>query len=262
MPVDSNGNVTRPPSPIPVSGQNADAPQVNVPVNDIYAILNLVPFLDGRKPFRGPIPMNGYQVKGAANATDPQDCVTLSQVQAMIASIVSIPTGAIMFMAGASVPTGWLVMNGQAVSRSTYAGLYAFAASSGNMAASEGVKTHGQFGPGDGSTTFTLPNLYADNGYFIRPVSSGRGIGTVQADENRNHSHTGSTGWAGAHGHIYTRPLSATIFLGQNAGSAYISAEAANTDTAPNHSHSFTTDASGGTEARPRNIAYPVLIKT
>lgn len=57
------------------------------------------------------------------------------------------PTGALTMWAGAvaSPPTGWLACNGANVSRSTYSALFAVVGTS--------------WGAGDGSTTFTLPNL-------------------------------------------------------------------------------------------------------
>ncbi len=56
-----------------------------------------------------------------------------------------IPTGAVMPFAGDNVPDGFLLCNGQAVSRKTYQGLFGII----------GVK----YGVGDGSTTFNVPNL-------------------------------------------------------------------------------------------------------
>ena len=57
---------------------------------------------------------------------------------------LSVPTG--MISAFNNVPEGWLQCNGAAVSRTTYAALFAVI----------GTK----YGSGDGSTTFNLPNLH------------------------------------------------------------------------------------------------------
>src|SRR5690606_7939865 len=73
-----------------------------------------------------------------------------------------------------------LKLDGSAISRTTYADLWAFAQTSGNLAASEGAKEAGQFGPGNGSTTFTLPDLVTGS-EFIRAVTAGRNIGTFQS---------------------------------------------------------------------------------
>jgi microcystin-dependent protein len=57
----------------------------------------------------------------------------------------AVPTGTISPYAGSAAPTGYLLCQGQSVSRSTYATLFAVC----------GVT----YGVGDGSTTFNLPNL-------------------------------------------------------------------------------------------------------
>lgn len=56
-----------------------------------------------------------------------------------------MPTGSVLAFAGSSAPAGWLLCYGQAVSRATYAGLYAVIGTT--------------YGTGDGSTTFNLPDL-------------------------------------------------------------------------------------------------------
>lgn len=80
-----------------------------------------------------------------------------------------VPTGAVfMFMASAA-PTGYLKANGATISRTTYATLF-------NVIGTT-------FGVGDGSTTFTIPDL---RGEFLRGwddsrgVDSGRAFGTAQ----------------------------------------------------------------------------------
>lgn len=261
MPVDSAGNATRPPSPIPVSGQDADAPQVNVPIDDIYSILNLLTFLDGRKSLRGNIPMNGYRATGAGNAVQPQDYVTLAQLQAAVSA--GIPTGVMQpyTISSEIPPDGWVFANGQTLSRATFSNLWAAVQGGNNLAATQEAKQHGQYGPGDGSTTFTLPNLYADGGYFIRPISSGRGIGSVQGDENKSHVHSGTANPAGGHNHSIT---GGGATLAVNPGDQIDVLRAAgslSTTSVNDHSHSLAISASGGTESRPKNIAFPVIIK-
>lgn len=59
--------------------------------------------------------------------------------------IMPIPTGALFPFAGSSAPTGFLLCAGQAVSRSTYAALFAVIGTA--------------YGSGDGSTTFNVPDL-------------------------------------------------------------------------------------------------------
>lgn len=54
-------------------------------------------------------------------------------------------TGLILMWGGAAAPTGWLLCQGQAVSRATYADLFAIIGTT--------------YGEGDGSTTFNLPDM-------------------------------------------------------------------------------------------------------
>lgn len=86
-----------------------------------------------------------------------------------------IPSGAVMYFAGRNAPTGWLKANGAAVSRTTYAALFAAIGTT--------------YGAGDGRSTFNLPDLRAE---FLRGWDDGRGIdsgrafGSAQSDAIRN----------------------------------------------------------------------------
>ena len=66
--------------------------------------------------------------------------------------------GAVQAYAQATCPTGWLPSNGSAVSRTLYASLFATIA--------------GNYGSGDGSTTFNVPDY---RGYFLRGQDAGAG---------------------------------------------------------------------------------------
>jgi microcystin-dependent protein len=75
----------------------------------------------------------------------------------------SMPVGSIMWFAGTATPTAWLPANGDAVSRTTYATLFAVIGTT--------------YGVGDGSTTFNVPSVASTTGaYYIRYTTS---IGTV-----------------------------------------------------------------------------------
>jgi microcystin-dependent protein len=74
-----------------------------------------------------------------------------------------VPAGTIVAWAGATAPAGYVLADGTAVSRTTYAALYAICGTT--------------FGVGDGSTTFNLPNstgrtVIGVNGSFVRGASS------------------------------------------------------------------------------------------
>lgn len=68
-----------------------------------------------------------------------------------IATTDIIPTGTILPFAGSTIPTGFLACNGAAVSRTTYAALFAVIGTT--------------YGVGNGSTTFNLPK--ADDNRFL-----------------------------------------------------------------------------------------------
>lgn len=93
-------------------------------------------------------------------------------------------------------PPGWFKSNGAAVSRTTYARLFA--------------RIGTFYGAGDGSTTYNLPN---DMGLSARGwdeagvYDPARAFGSVQAPANMSHSHGGSTGVAGGHTHSGTADL-------------------------------------------------------
>jgi microcystin-dependent protein len=59
--------------------------------------------------------------------------------------VSGVPAGAMMSFAGGTAPEGWLLCHGQAVGRTTYAGLFSALGTA--------------YGTGDGSTTFNLPDL-------------------------------------------------------------------------------------------------------
>lgn len=70
--------------------------------------------------------------------------VTLAKLAAAVQALL-VPTGSVSPFAGTSEPTGWLFCYGQAISRTTYAALFAAIGTT--------------YGSGDGSTTFNLPDM-------------------------------------------------------------------------------------------------------
>lgn len=161
----------------------------------------------------------------------------------------SVPSGAIMDFAMSTPPDGWLECNGAAISRTTYANLFAAIGTT--------------WGAGDGSTTFNVPNLRGtvrrswDHG---RGLDSGRAFASYQADNNKAHTHSGTTNANGNHRHSYTRPESQGFWASAIAG--YTSAGGAYTSYAGDHSHSFETNSAGGSEATMKNYAVLTCIKT
>ena len=109
--------------------------------------------IGGTKTFSKPIAgsvtgSSGSCTGNAASATKLQTARTINGIAfdgtANIMIHVTAPAGVIIPFAGTSVPTGYLLCNGAAVSRTDYANLFA---AIGTL-----------YGAGDGSTTFNLPD--------------------------------------------------------------------------------------------------------
>lgn len=174
---------------------------------------------------------------------------------AFVMEAVGNRAGAVDFFARADAPFGYLKANGAAVSRATYAALFA---AIGTL-----------HGAGDGSTTFNLPDM---RGEFPRGWDDGRGIdasrviGSLQAGQNAAHTHGATVASAGAHNHATTvaREYVEAVVNNQNAVFGDQINEGTNdlpTSTAGAHTHTVTIASSGGNESRPRNIALLACIK-
>ena len=106
----------------------------------------------------------------AADGSSGQALTTDGSGALSFATIGGVPIGAVFHFAASTAPTGFLKANGAAVSRSTYAALFAI--------------TGTTYGSGDGSTTFNVPDL---RGEFIRgwddarAVDTGRAFGSAQS---------------------------------------------------------------------------------
>lgn len=111
-----------------------------------------------------------------SNATALNKLATMSDIGGG-----GIPTGIITPYGGSTPPTGWLLCQGQAVSRDEYADLFGVIGTA--------------YGAGDGSTTFNVPDLRE-----TVPVGSGtRGsgvathdtysVGTFKDDQLQQHTH-------------------------------------------------------------------------
>lgn len=138
-----------------------------------------------------------------------------------------IPSGTIIpFSVTSSTPTGYLVCNGAAISRTSYADLFSVI---GTI-----------YGVGDGSTTFNIPDF---RGEFLRGYKSGVSaeIGVSQNSQNLAHTH-------------YVDTLA---YYGTKADTG---SGSANQNAASGQTY-YATSSSGGTEARPVNFAINWLIK-
>ena len=158
--------------------------------------------------------------------------------------------GAIVAFCFSKTPDGYLKANGAAVSRTVYRKLFDLLGTF--------------YGPGDGATTFNLPDL---RGRFIRGFEEGLGLdpgrvfGSMQSSQNLAHGHAARSDAQGEHIHGLIKSAGSNNTPGgfvspANAGNAVV-----NTEPAGRHSHTITVDPSGGNESRPVNIALNYCIK-
>jgi hypothetical protein len=82
--------------------------------------------------------------ESARIAGDASTLTSANSFATSAAAAVAIPVGTMHIFAGTVAPTGYLIANGSAVSRTTYSALFALVGTS--------------FGSGNGSSTFNLPN--------------------------------------------------------------------------------------------------------
>lgn len=138
--------------------------------------------------------------------------ISLAMIEQAVKDFLLPPPASVLMYAGSAAPTGYLLCDGTAVSRTTYAALFSII----------GI-THGS---GDGSTTFNIPDY---RGRFIRGVDGaagrdpdnasrtamntggnvGNNVGSIQGFALQQHTHFSpylnsaggpSVGWTGGNG--------------------------------------------------------------
>lgn len=194
----------------------------------------------------GPTPLVGNELV-VGNIVEVEYDGTEFQVIAGLAPpsvATGIPTGTIASFSITTPPTGWLVCDGSAVSRSTYAALFAVIGTT--------------WGNGDGSTTFNLPDT---RGYFLRGYDNGAGrdpgrvFASGQADAFQGHYHT-FTGNAGQ---------GVVAFQNGASGPGAWSGGAQSFTFTPGVTSPITDGVNGvprtAAETRPINIALNYIIK-
>lgn len=153
------------------------------------------------------------------------------------------PAGIIQAYGGITAPVGYLLCQGQAVSRT---GVYA------KLFAAIGTA----YGNGDGSTTFNVPDF---RGMFLRGMDAGSGndpdaatrtavsggnagnnVGSKQNDELKSHNHN-------------------AVIAAVTSG--YVGTNSANSSSWFNGIAPYTTTSTGGSETRPKNVYVNYIIK-
>ncbi|WLG85983.1 phage tail protein [Pseudomonas cucumis] len=164
-----------------------------------------------------------------------KDTYTKAEIEAMIAEASALPVGAMVPFPLDKIPPGFLEIDGSVKSIAVYPDLAAFLGTA--------------FNKGDeGAGNFRLPE---SRGEFLRGwdhgrgVDAGRAIGSWQADDNKAHSHT------------VTRMQAFANASGSNPAAVVV--DNGNMAVTLNFGTGF--NSSGGTEARPRNMAVMWCIK-
>lgn len=199
--------------------------------------------------------------------------LTAAQLNAQLRDnlLAVTPAGSLVAYAGAAAPSGWLMCDGAAISRTTYASLFAV--------------TSTTYGVGNGSTTFNLPDMRGRS-----PIGSGTGVGlTARAlnaqvgtethqiitSEMPSHAHTATTGNdTPDHGHHpalhYGNFLLDYAAVGGFASGGNAQGDAGRTGTTTGgatqqHTHAVTVSPAGGGGAHnnmPPVLGVNFIIKT
>ena len=169
----------------------------------------------------------------------------LAEALAQAEAVLTTPPGVVTAYAGAVAPSGWLMCDGRALSRVTYANLFSVIG--------------GQYGAGDGVNNFNIPDL---RGEFVRGNDNGRGIdpsrvlGSLQVGTVGPHQHLfPSDDMLGQLGNQLAQP-----YVDGGPGFQYD----ADSEFRGNGRQLITHEVPGaplGTETRPANISLNYIIK-
>jgi microcystin-dependent protein len=135
------------------------------------------------------------------------------------------PTGTLTQYLGTTAPTGWLLCNGNAVSRSTYSALFAV------------IST--RYGVGDGSTTFNLPDFrdkFARGAANTGSLSGSTSGADTHLHTGPSHTHTGPS-----HTHTFSGSGSATTGTNSASVPIPIPADSVSSITVAAHTHTHST---------------------
>jgi microcystin-dependent protein len=199
------------------------------------------------------------------NANFADVIAKLTALETRIA-VGAVPVGTVQAFAGdasAPIPNGFLLCNGQAVSRTTYAALFAVL----------GIA----HGGGNGTTTFNLPDY---RGRFLRARDAGAGrdpdrssrtapqpaaasagatgdaVGSVQTDAFGAHAHGVSDP-----GHFHSIQMDASNPHGWNTGGFVSSDRNSGRQVTDTKTTGISVNSAGGSETRPENAYVNYIVK-
>lgn len=201
---------------------------------------------------------NVFKTIAVPNGTDPvadgsADILTLTSDDASVTitgdedndeidfSVPHNPAGVILPYGGSNAPDGYLLCDGSEVSRSTYSDLF------------DAIGTN--YGDGDGSDTFNLPDL---RGQFLRGVDDGAGVDPNAGSRSANNSGGNTGDNVGSeqgdefeyHNHWLELSKASSDDGYTGAGNQHYDREG------------VYTGSRGGDETRPKNVYVNYIIKT
>jgi microcystin-dependent protein len=176
-----------------------------------------------------------------------------------------LPVGSVSMFAGSSAPTGWLLCNGAAVSRTTFSALFAIIGTT--------------YGAGNGSTTFNVPDMRGraaigvgqGSGLTDRALAATGGSETISSSAMPSHTHSFSatTSSDGSHQHVVQFRQGAAIGTTTEGLCANGAGSNNNGVTGPEGAHAHTVSGATGSAGSgaasgnmPPFIALNFIIKT
>ena len=167
------------------------------------------------------------------------------------------PVGTIIMYGGSSAPSGWVLCNGQALSRTTYSSLFSIV----------GVT----FGGGDGVNTFNVPDL-RDRFIMGTPASESSGAGTDVTSHSRTltlaqmpaHNHTASCSTDGSHVHGLSKLYVDTGGYAAGVGGPDQGTDSTSIYSSGSHNHTITigqTGSGSSIDFRPKYFKLAFIMK-
>jgi phage-related tail fiber protein len=169
----------------------------------------------------------------------------------LVTDVPAVPVSTVIWVASIVTPAGWLYCNGQAVSRTVYEALFAAIGTT--------------YGAGNGSTTFTLPDL---RGEFVRGWDDGRAVdvgrvfGSKQSQLVPTHQHLMPFGWDGSSYYAWRNGEGSPIFGSEvDMSSSRFAFAMGGVGNSGRYALTDSVLRSQNGENRPRNIALRPLIR-
>lgn len=194
---------------------------------------------------------------GAMSADGTNKKMTLANLVASLKSLGLPPAGIINAYGGATAPTGYLLCDGSAVSRTTYADLFTAIGTT--------------WGVGDGTTTFNLPDL---RGVFLKGAGTTNRVAGKDGADSYYSATLGSYSQDKLQGHRHNIVLNAADGAGSSNVTTSVATGSGSTKVVVSGGASFSLASIGdarsgghgtlrqGNSTEPQNAGVNYIIKT